>query len=145
MPVEKRLAMLEKYPEIVAGRDDALARAIALKLFVGKSDEAIQLMTGRRFAVWEGGTLTVADSWTDAHLLRGHRHFVQKQYREALADYQSAITLPENIPSERQDARQPEGDYWIGCAQEALGDMDQAKAAWRKSAAAEQPDAAPAP
>ena len=115
-PVEKRLAVLEKNQDIVARRDDALSRLIALKLFAGKCDEAIQLMTGRRFAVWEGGTLTVADSWTDAHLLRGHQLFAQKRYGEALADYQTAIKLPENLPSERQDAREAEGSYWIGCA-----------------------------
>ena len=140
-PVEKRLATIEKYPDVVAGRDDALARAIALKVFAGKCDEAIKLMTGRRFAVWEGGSLSVADSWTDAHLLRGHQLLAQKRYRDALAAYQTAIKLPENIPSERQDSREAEGSYWIGCAYEALGDMEQAKATWQKSASAKPPDA----
>ena len=101
---------------------------------MGKYDEAIQLMTGRRFAVWEGGTLTVADSWIDAHLLRGHQRLAQKRYREALADYQSAGKLPENIPSDRGESREAEISYWIGCADEALGNLDQAKAAWQKSA-----------
>ena len=140
-PVEKRLAMLEKYPEIVARRDDAVSRLIALKLLAGKPDEAIGLITGRRFAVWEGGTLTVADSWTDAHLLRGHQSFAAARYRDALADYRLATTLPENIPSERQDSREAEANYWIGCAYEALGDVEQAKAAWHKSTAAKSPDA----
>ncbi len=139
-PVEKRLAVLEKHADIVAKRDDAVSRLIALKIFVGKYDDAIQLMTGRRFAVWEGGTLTVADSWIDAHLLRGQRRLDEKRYAEALADYQSAGQLPENLPAERQDSREAEVSYWTGCAHEASGDLDQARAAWRKSAAARAAD-----
>jgi tetratricopeptide (TPR) repeat protein len=140
-PVEKRLAVLEKNQDIVAGGDDALSRLIALKLVAGKYDEAIRLLAERRFAVWEGGSLTVADSWTDAHLLRGQRLFADKRYREALADYETALKTPENLPSDRADSREAEVSYWIGCAHEALGGLDHAKAAWQKSASASMTDA----
>ena len=42
-------------------RDDALSREIGLKIFAGKYDDAIALMTGRTFSVWEGGSLDVAE------------------------------------------------------------------------------------
>ena len=59
---------------------------------MGKYGEAIQLMTGRQFNVWEGGArFGVYDYWTDAHLLRGHDNFAAKKYTDALADYQAAI------------------------------------------------------
>ena len=48
-PPEQRLALLEQSQAIVAKRDDALSREIGLKVFVGKYDEAIQLMTRRVF------------------------------------------------------------------------------------------------
>jgi tetratricopeptide (TPR) repeat protein len=67
--------------------------------------------------------------------------FAQKRYPEALAEYQTAVRLPDNLPSERQDSRDAEGKYWIGCAYEALGDMDQAKAAWHQAASVKPPDA----
>lgn len=133
--VEKRLELFEENEDVVLRRDDSLSRAIALKVFAGKYDEAIRLMTGRTFAVWEGGSITVADSWTDAHLLRGHARRAAGQLPEALADYQTAMQVPDNLPSERRDEvfRGAELNYWVGVAYAALGDAVQAKAAWEKS------------
>ena len=134
-PVQKRLSLLEKNEQIVLKRDDSLSRAIALKVFAGEYDQAIGLMTGRTFAVWEGGSITVADSWTDAHLLRGQARLAAGQAREALADYETAMNIPENLPSERAEGyRAAELNYWIGVAQAALGDTGKAKASWEKAA-----------
>ena len=54
-PPEKRLAMLETHQDLVAQHAEALSREIALLVFAGRYDDAIRLMTGRRFEVWEGG------------------------------------------------------------------------------------------
>ncbi len=96
-PPEKRLALLEKNHAVVAGRDDSLSREISMKVVAGKYDDAIQLMTGRHFASWEGTNLNVAEDWTNAHLLRGRQRLAARQYREALADFETAS----------QDSRQP--------------------------------------
>ncbi len=139
-PPEKRLAVLEEHQEVVAQRDDALARSIALKVLMGKYDEAIQLMTGRQYEVWEGGSLNVADSWTDAHLLRGHRHMAAKRYREALADYRASAEIPDNLPSERRGSggRNAEVAYWIGTAYAAIGDTAKARQSWQESVEPEE-------
>jgi len=138
---EKRLAVLERNHDVVAERDDALAREISLKVVVGKYDDAIRLMTGRRFSVWEGGSLHVADDWTDAHLLRGHQHRVAGRYREALRDYETALAVPDNLPAERRfgGSREAEVCYWIGVAWEALGEPQKAREFWQKAAAVEMP------
>jgi tetratricopeptide (TPR) repeat protein len=137
---EKRLALLEKHHASVSSRDDALAREIGLKVFAGKHDEAIHLMSGRRFNVWEGGArFSVHDSWTDAHLLRGHRHFAAKRHSEALSDYQKALEFPEGLQTARHrtGGRFPEVAYWIGVAQEALGKGQDAKRTWQEIAEAQ--------
>jgi tetratricopeptide (TPR) repeat protein len=131
---EIRLALLEKNHDIVARRDDALSREVALKVVLGKYDDAIQLMTGRRFEVWEGGSLSVAEYWTDAHLLRGHMRRAARQYTEALADYQAAGKIPENLPSERSGSRQAELSYWTGIALDGMGDQEKAQQAWKAAA-----------
>ena len=97
---------------------------------MGKYDEAIRLMTGRSFEVWEGGSLTVAESWTDAHLLRAQRRIAAKQYKEALADLQAAQTIPDNLPSERRGSsgRDAEIAYWTGMAHDGLGRPEQGQA-----------------
>jgi tetratricopeptide (TPR) repeat protein len=134
---EKRLALLEKHAEVVAERDDALARAVALKVVMGKYDEAISLMTGRQYEVWEGGMLNVADYWTDAHLLRGRQRAASGKWKEALADFDAAGKVPDNLPSERRGGggRDAEIAYWKGTAEAALGDTDAARRSWREAAA----------
>ena len=140
VPPEKRLALLEKNHSVVAKRDDALSREVALKVVMGKYDEAIQLMTGREYAVWEGGSLNVADYWTDAHLLRGRERMEAKQYSEALADFQAAIDVPSNLPSEGPGSgvRMAEVSYWTAVAQAAQGDQEKARQTWQKSASADR-------
>ena len=55
---EKRLSVFEEHQEIVSQRAEALSREIGLLVLAGRYDDAIRLMTGRRFEVWEGGRLT---------------------------------------------------------------------------------------
>ncbi len=139
---EKRLAMLQRNQKVVFQRDDSLARTIGLLVSLGKYDEAIQRLTGREFSVWEGANLNVADNWVDAHVLRGRQELAARRNKKALADFQDAIQIPANLPSEGIDveARAPELDYWIGEAYEALGDEQEAKTYWRKSAGSELPE-----
>lgn len=134
----KRLAMLERNHEVVQQRDDALAREITLKVVLGKWDEAIQLMSARRFSVWEGGSIRVADDWIDAHLLRGQQHLAAGRLQEALHDFESALHVPENLPAERrfEGARQAEIRYWLGVVYEALGKAEFAREQWRLAVAA---------
>jgi tetratricopeptide (TPR) repeat protein len=130
--------MLEKYHATVVQRDDATAREIALKVNMAKYDEALELMKGRRFNVWEGGArFSVHDCWTDAHLLRGHQRLKAGRAREALADYQAALEFPANLQVARfrRGGRSAEASYWIGVAHEALGDKAKARGAWKEAAA----------
>lgn len=135
-PPADRLKLLEANHDVVATRDDALARAITLKVFAGKLDDAIQLLSGRRFSVWEGGSLNVRDPWTNAHILRGHEHRAAGRHQDAIASYERALTFPENLSSERLDSarRRAEVAYWTGVARDAMGDRAGARAAWESAA-----------
>jgi len=133
---EKRLAILEKNHKTITERDDSLSREISLKVCMGKCDDAIELLQGRKFNIWEGGArFNVNDCWTDAHLLRGHRHLAAGRYKEALADYEASIEFPENLRASRGrgGGRNAEVNYWIATAYDALGDKDQAEKFWTES------------
>ena len=130
---EKRLALLEQNHAIVLKRDDALSREIGLLVFFGKYDQAIQLLTGRKFSVWEGGTLDVADHWVTAHILRGQRAVAAGKFAEALADFQAAKTTPDNLPSDARSTHEIEIAYWIGITQAGLGDSEKAKQSWQEA------------
>lgn len=132
----KRLAVLERNADVVARRDDALARAISLKVFSGQYDEAIRLMTGRRFAVWEGASLSVADQWVDAHLCRGHDRLGAGRAADAIEDFQAAAEIPDNLPSEERGrgGRSAEIAWCLAAAQAALNRPDAARQAWEEAA-----------
>jgi tetratricopeptide (TPR) repeat protein len=135
---DKRLAVLEKNQKVVGQGDGSLAREAGLLVALGKSDEAIRLLNSREFAVAEGENINVAEMWTDAHILRGRKQLAAKHRKEALADFEAALVIPSNLPSEgvAVEIRAPEVNYWIGTAYSAQGDQAQAKAYWQKSAGA---------
>jgi tetratricopeptide (TPR) repeat protein len=135
---EKRLALLEQNHDIVLKRDDALSREVGLKVFAGKYDQAIELLTGRVFSVWEGGTLDVADHWVNAHLGRGRQELAARQFSAALADFQAARSIPDNLPSDGRGGggRESELAYWIGAAYDGLGDKAKAQQSWQEAQAA---------
>jgi tetratricopeptide (TPR) repeat protein len=138
-PIEKRLALFQQNAAVVAQRDDAENRAIALKVASGSYDEAIKMMTGRPFAVAEGANLNVSEHWTDAHILRSQRNIAAKQYQAALADLKAAVTIPSNLPlGFGAGARNAEVSYWTGVAYEGLGDQQKALAAWNQASAARE-------
>jgi len=142
VPLEKRLTLFEANAAVVAQRDDAENRAIALKVAGGKYDDAIQMMTGRLFAVAEGANINVADHWTEAHLFRAEKDVAAHRYAEALTDLQAAGAIPPNMPLRAAGGggattyRSAENAYWTGVTREAMGDHPSAVASWNLAAAA---------
>lgn len=137
---EQRLALLEKNHAVVTRRDDSLSREIGLKVFAGKYDEAIKLMTGRKFSVWEGGSLDVVDHWVNAHLSRAKARLLAKEFRAALADIEAGQTIPDNLPSDQRSSGGHENEWacLTGFAYDGMGDAEKARQAWRQAADASQ-------
>jgi tetratricopeptide (TPR) repeat protein len=141
-PVEKRLALLEQHQPVVVQKDEGLAALIGLKTFVGKPDEAIALLEGRTFSLWEGGTrFNTGEAWADANLVRGLQRFNAKQFSDALADFESALKPPANLRAEQPGgSHQAELAYWIGCANEALGNQELAQQSWLAATVTNAPE-----
>jgi tetratricopeptide (TPR) repeat protein len=136
-PPEQRLKMLATHQDKVAARAEALSREIALLILAGRYDEAIRLMTGRRFEVWEGGSLSVADDWVSAHVLRANLRRIAGRFEEALADLKAAGRVPENLPSDRGGHdRAAEIAYVRGLVHESAGDRAAAVHDWQEVAGA---------
>jgi tetratricopeptide (TPR) repeat protein len=59
-----------------------------------------------------------------------------KQYALALADYQAALQVPDNLAEATGNVsgRRGEIEYWIGNAYEAMGDAAKASSAWSDAA-----------
>jgi tetratricopeptide (TPR) repeat protein len=140
-PIEKRLPLFRQNASIVARRDDALNRAVALEVVNGQLDDAIRTMTDHTFAVAEGANLNVVDHWTDAHILRAQTEIQAKRFQEALADLRTAATIPANLPVSFEfggaNARNPELEYWTGVAYAGRGETQKAAEEWKRAAAPE--------
>jgi tetratricopeptide (TPR) repeat protein len=131
--VEKRLAVLEQNQKVVVKKDESLGALINLKTMVGKPEEAITLLKNRIFIITEGGSaFSSGQAWVEAHLVLGLKYLGKKQNKEALAEFEAAVNLPENLRSEQRGFRSNEINYWTGCAQSALGEKDKARKSWEK-------------
>ena len=142
-PPEKRLPLLEENREVVAQRDDSLTARSILKVATGKYDQAIEILSSRKFAVAEGSNLNVVDQWMNAYLLRGRKNIDARRYKEALADFQTAVQVPANIPTENVTlgGRSAEIAYLTGVAYEGMGDKQSAMQSYTKGSA--PPESAP--
>ena len=133
----KRDAVFAQNAALVGARDDAENRAIAVKVALGQYDEAIRMMTGRRFAVAEGTNLNVDEHWTEAHILRGRESIKAKKYDQALADFQAALAIPDNLPlgfAGGAGMHNDEAAYWSGVAYEGLGNRQKATESFERGA-----------
>ncbi len=135
----KRLAVLENNHGAVLERDDTLSREIRLLVNAGRNDEALELLAGRRFHVWEGGgRFSVHDAFIDAHLRRGHSHLKAGRAAEALRDFEAALAYPDNFSVGKPYGpdRSPQALYFIGRTQEAAGRASEARVAYERAVAA---------
>src|SRR6185295_9137719 len=116
VPVEKRLPLFERNAQVVAMRDDAQNRAIALMVAMGKYDDAIKAMSAKKFALAEGANLNVSEHWVNAHMLRGRARLAAKQYGAALADFEMSMKIPANLPAAGGGGNRPSAElaYWTG-------------------------------
>ena len=134
VPLERRVPIFRRNAAVVAQRDDAENRAIALQIAMGEYDDAIRAMSGKRFAAAEGENLNVSEHWTDAHLLRARKYIEARRYQDALADLAAAATIPANLPPQSAGeaaARRAEIAWWTGTAYGGMGSHEKAVAAWR--------------
>jgi tetratricopeptide (TPR) repeat protein len=140
MPHRERLQFLERRHRVVAGRNDALLREIVLHVSVGDYDRAIELMSNRHFHVAEGGENTVHEVHVDAHLLRGRKFLAAGDPASALKDFETAMEYPPRFEFARpyDGAREPEINWCLGAAHEALGNEDQARRCFTASVAKER-------
>jgi tetratricopeptide (TPR) repeat protein len=96
-------------------------------------EEAYTLLISTPYFVnWEGSTLTW-DIFNQAHIGRGIEFFGQQKYKEALEQFEAALTWPENL-GVGHSVRTEEAAawFWKGKTMLAMGKSREALAAWQK-------------
>lgn len=133
--LDTRLAFFKKNYDLVLQRDDATIAFAAILNQTDNPQDALDLITSRRFHPWEGGEGAVLRQYTTAHILLG-RHALERDDPElAHEHFAQAMNTPESL-GEAYHPLQAKADvnYWIGRALKQLGNADKATDYFRQSA-----------
>jgi tetratricopeptide (TPR) repeat protein len=131
----KRLAELQKYPELVRRRDDLSVELCALFNQVGRYQEALDLLSKRNFQPWEGGEGGPLGQHIRSHLALGRGALADGNSVLARDHFAAALAAPENLGEAKHLLmNQSDIHYWLGCAWDALGDKPRAGEHWNFAA-----------
>jgi hypothetical protein len=123
LPAEERVALLEKYISTARQYDPCMLRLAYAYNETGHFREAHDILTGRRFHVWEGADGLLVPFVDACHGL-GRESMAKGDYAAALAFFKEATTYPENLQAGRPgDAgAEPKSRYFMAQCRKALGD-----------------------
>ena len=130
------IKVLESTPADGLRRADIIIMLARAYLDEQRYADTINLLESTPYFVnWEGQTVTW-DMFHQAHMKRGHSRFQDKDFAGALHDFEAALSYPRNTGVGRSNRPQEAAaQYWRGKALQALGRLDEAKAAWQQGAA----------
>ena len=131
----ERLAELRKHRGFVDQRDDLTVEYCALLNQIDAPDEALEILTRRRFQPWEGGEGMALGEYVRTRLALGRRELAGGRAPEALRHFGAALDVPETLGEAKHLlANQSDVHYWLGCACAAVEDEAAARRHWTLAA-----------
>lgn len=132
---QKRLAEMEKFPELVRLRDDLSIELAGLYNQTRQHEKALAVIKSRKFQPWEGGEGLVLGQHARTHLALGRNALAEKNPEKARQLFEAALNCPQNLGEAKHLlANQSDIYYWIGVAFDALGDPASARQRWERAA-----------
>jgi tetratricopeptide (TPR) repeat protein len=130
------IRVLESLPAGQRRRADVLILLAQAYLDEQRFDDVLKLLEATPyFVAWEGQA-TTWKIFNQTHVGRGRTRLEQGEVAAALADFDAAMTYPENLGVGRSNKPEHAAAlYWRGQALEALGRRDESREAWRQGAA----------
>jgi tetratricopeptide (TPR) repeat protein len=133
-PHIERLALLERYLELVESRDDLYLERVTLCNHTEQYEKAMQLLAARIFHPWEGGEGKVVGQYLICHIELAKKALWQGQYAKALSLLEAAEVYPHNLGEGKLYGAQENDIFYLkGCCFEALGMPDRASEFFTKS------------
>lgn len=131
----ERLREIGKRRDLADRRDDLSIELCALYNQTGQHDKARAILSTRKFQPWEGGEGEALGQHVRTHLSLGRLALTAGDAETALAHFQSALDVPENLGEARHLlANASDIHYWLGCAHAALGNKGDARKHWTAAA-----------
>jgi tetratricopeptide (TPR) repeat protein len=131
-----RLARIESRLDLVDQRDDFSVELAALYNQTARHDEALKIISQRRFQPWEGGEGQALGQHVRTHLALGKKSLSAGDAPAAKQHFQAAANVPENLCEARHLlANQSDVFCWLGEACQRTGDAKEAARFWNIAAA----------
>lgn len=125
-PAERLLAF-QQHLTLVEQRDDLAIEYITLLNLVGRPDEAYQRLIQRNFHPWEGGEGKVTGQYVTCLVEKARLLLSDGDAAQAIDLLMRAQVYPYNLGEGKLFGAQENNIfYYLGCAQELLGDIEQA-------------------
>lgn len=133
--LQKRLEALNRRPEVVAKRDDALTRRIVVLTAAGKTEGALDILRTHHFRNWEGSS-GLHGVYVDTCLQGGMRQLQKGEAAKALMEIRAATEYPANqeIGRPTSQERSAKIEYCLGRVYEATGQSQSAQEAFKNAA-----------
>ena len=142
-PHATRLQLLQKYPELIAKRDDLLLEEITLLNQTGQYEEAMKKLDAHQFHPWEGGEGKVSGQYQLCRLELAKKALVAKDYDKAIQLLEECLVYPHHLGEGKlYGAQENDFYYFLGCAYAAKGMTDKAKECWEEATKGPQEPAA---
>lgn len=152
-PHSERLARLERFPDLVARRDDLLLEQITLLNQTGRYDDAMRLLDGHVFHPWEGGEGKVPAQYQICRvekakllLAEGRRYRTGSQSgtrndisiaglcQQAICLLNECLKYPHHLGEGKLfGAQENDFYYFLGCAYQLLDEQEQAHRCWLRA------------
>lgn len=149
-PHQERLQRLECFPELVSRRDDLLLEQITLLNRLERYEEAMKLLDGHIFHPWEGGEgkvpmqyqicrveqakrlLAEARRWKEDSQTDDRKEAEVKELcQRAIVFLQQCLEYPHHLGEGKlYGAQENDFYYFLGCAYQLQGNMEQARHCW---------------
>ncbi|MDR0939793.1 MAG: DUF5107 domain-containing protein [Mediterranea sp.] len=134
MDARARLERYECHADLVERRDDLCIERVALYNLAGRYDEALRLLTTRKFHPWEGGEGKVTKQYRVCLMQLARQAMRQGDAERALALLRRADTYPPNLGEGKlANVEENDVDYLKGLACQALRRADEANAHFRRA------------
>ena len=130
-PHAERLAFLERYPELVEQRDDVCLERATLYNQTGKYTVAKELIDAHRFHPWEGGEGKVPAQYQICRVEIAKQLLAKQDFKGAIETLNQCLEYPWNLGEGKLNgAQENDFHYFLGCAFEGLGKLNEANMYW---------------
>ena len=143
MPHADRLEFLQKYPQLIAQRDDLVLEEITLLNQLGRYEEAMEKLDAHIFHPWEGGEGKVPTQYQICRVELALKAISAKDYEKAIALLQECLEYPHHLGEGKlYGAQENDFYYLLGIAYDALGQLEKAVECWEEATKGPQEPAA---